>query len=189
MDCDAWTEFSNKCEQNVIAEFGSVDFYKLSQCNYVKEGCGGAGAFPAFRRLDCGGEIPKKNWDMWNAYSTGCALAEDDDLPVPPSPSPPTPVPPTPTPPDVAPGGGGKGGGGKSGSGAGTVLGVLFGVGAVVGAAVWYKRKKDGQTFAGAYRYRPQRDSDAESGQELFSGLSVNSGSFKPPVIPQTHNI
>mmetsp|Transcript_2142 Transcript_2142/g.3952 ORF Transcript_2142/g.3952 Transcript_2142/m.3952 type:complete len:739 (+) Transcript_2142:58-2274(+) len=188
VDCDAWTEFSDKCEPNVVSEFGSVDFYKLSQCEYVKEGCGGAGAFPSFRRLDCGGEIPKKNWDMWNAYSTGCALAEDDDtkpVPVPPAPYPPGP--PTPVPPDVAPGPSPskpKSGG----SAAATVFGVLFGVGAVVGAAVWYKRRRDSDAFAGAYRYRPQRDSE-EGGQELFSGLSVNSGSFKPPVVPQTHNI
>jgi len=192
IDCDAWTEFSNTCEPRLKQEFNNnVDFYKTKQCEFVENGCGGSGPFPAFRRLDCGGEIPKKNWDFWNAYSTGCALAVDP-VPTPPTPTPPSPTPPSPTPPSPTPVDPSKNGGGseeKKGSAAGPVIGILAALGFVGGGAVVYKRRKDQGALASAYRYRPQRDSSMD-GEELFSGMSVNSGSFKPPSIPpMTHNI
>jgi hypothetical protein len=149
IDCDAWREFSDKCQPNVANEFGVVDFYKMKQCEYVKEGCGGSGAFPAFRKLDCGGEIPKKNWDFWNAYSTGCALAvnnDDDAVPLPPDPNPtPTPKPdptPTPKPDPVNPNNGPGGGpGDEKGGAAGPVIGVLGALGVVVGGAFFLQKE------------------------------------------------
>lgn len=191
IDCDAWTEFSSACEPKLKQEFNNyVDFYNTKQCDFVESGCGGSGPFPAFRKLDCGGEIPKKNWDFWNSYSTGCALAVDP-VPSPPSPIPPSPTPPSPTPPSPTPSkdGGGDGEEKKKSSAAGSVVGVLAALGIVVGGAVVYKRRRDAGALASAYRYRPQRD-DSMTGEELFSGMSVNTGSFKPPSIPpMTHNI
>mmetsp|Transcript_24580 Transcript_24580/g.46191 ORF Transcript_24580/g.46191 Transcript_24580/m.46191 type:complete len:749 (+) Transcript_24580:23-2269(+) len=191
IDCDAWEEFSDVCEPKVIAKFGVVDFGKMSQCDFVENGCGNSGPFPSFRKLDCDGEIKRHNWDFWNAYSEGCALAtrEDDDMndpvvdPVVPTPTPPSPTPvdpnvvPDQTPPK------------SKGSGWGTALLVVAVAGAVIGGALFVKKRRDSSAFNAAYRYRPQRDEDA--GSELFSGLSVNSGSFKPPSVPpmSTHNI
>ena len=42
------------------------------QGTFVHDGCGGAGPFPAFRRLDCEEEIPKPSWDFYNEYSRAC---------------------------------------------------------------------------------------------------------------------
>jgi len=194
IDCDAWREFSDVCQTKVSQTFGNVDFYKRKQCDFVKEGCGGSGAFPAFRKLDCGGEIPKKNWDFWNDYSVGCALAveDDDEVPV----SPPEfedddNVKPMPKP-EPSPGKDDGGSNTKKGGAAGPVIGVLCTLGVVVGGAVMYKRRSDSNAMGSAYRYRPQRDSsDSDVGSELFSGMNmgVNAGSFKPPSVPQTHNI
>lgn len=188
IDCDAWKDFSDACERNLKAVFGNVDFYKQKQCDYVKDGCGGSGAFPAFRKLDCGGEIPKKNWDMWNAYSTGCALAvaTDDDIDVaPPDPEPPKPEPNPPSPGPEPDSGGAKKHGGSA---AGPVIGVLAALSLVVGGAVLYKRRRDGDALSSAYRYRPQRN-ESLGDSEMFAGMNVNMGSFKPPSVPQTHNI
>jgi len=190
IDCDAWAEFSTTCEVTMKQVFNNnIDFFKTKQCNFLEQGCGGAGPFPSFRRLDCGGDIPKKNWDFWNSYSTGCAIAEDHDgdKPSPPTPTPPTPTPPSPTPVDPSKSGGDDKK--EKGSAAGAVIGVLAALGFVVGGAVFYKRRRDSGALSSAYRYRPQRDSSMD-GAELFSGMSVNSGSFKPPRIPpMTHNI
>ena len=79
IDCDAWREFSDTCMINVKSEFPSVDFSKEKQCKYVLAGCGGAGPFPTFRRLDCRGQIPKDNWDFWVSFSVGCSLDGDGD--------------------------------------------------------------------------------------------------------------
>ena len=43
-----------------------------SQGTFVHDGCGGAGPFPAFRRLDCEDEIPKPSWDFYNEYARAC---------------------------------------------------------------------------------------------------------------------
>ena len=107
--------------------------------DFVKDTCGGAGPFPAFRRLDCEREVPQDSWNFYTMYDRGCL---GGNLPPAPAPSPnpqpvPVPVPtkkpdpapgpapgpapvPKPTPPAVkptpkpyVPGGGGGGGGSK----------------------------------------------------------------------------
>jgi len=72
IDCAAWEEFHTPCKKNLVAMYETVDFSKEEQCKYVEEMCGGAGPFPAFRRLDCGGEIAKSAWDFHTMYSRGC---------------------------------------------------------------------------------------------------------------------
>ncbi|KAL7545476.1 hypothetical protein ACHAWF_008825 [Thalassiosira exigua] len=72
IDCAAWEEFQPNCERNLLREFGSIDFNHPSQCSYVKHLCGGAGPFPAFRRLDCGKEVAKSVWDFHTLYQRGC---------------------------------------------------------------------------------------------------------------------
>lgn len=100
IDCDAWEEFYKPCKKNLEEEFESVNFSKKKQCDFVKEGCGGAGPFPAFRRLDCGDEIPKVAWDFHNDYAKACEGRGSDDTPTPPvDPKPTPPVGPSPTPP------------------------------------------------------------------------------------------
>jgi hypothetical protein len=50
-------------------------------------GCNGSGAFPAFRRLDCGKEISKGAWDFFNEYSKACVQGSSgggDNAPIPP---------------------------------------------------------------------------------------------------------
>lgn len=32
IDCDAWTEFQTPCKNNIVKEFGSVDFSSDDQC-------------------------------------------------------------------------------------------------------------------------------------------------------------
>ena len=72
IDCAAWEEFTTPCKQNLQQMFDTVDFDKPEQCTYVESQCGGAGPFPAFRRLDCGGEIAKSAWDFHTMYERGC---------------------------------------------------------------------------------------------------------------------
>lgn len=82
IDCDAWSEFWKPCKENLELEFGKSDFKTKDQCTYTKERqCGGAGPFPAFRRLDCGKEIAKDAWDFYNKFSDNCLK----DSPVAPS--------------------------------------------------------------------------------------------------------
>ena len=57
IDCAAWEEFYTPCKKNLIQMYDSVNFDNKEQCQYVENECGGAGPFPAFRRLDCGGEM------------------------------------------------------------------------------------------------------------------------------------
>jgi len=75
IDCAAWEEFHAPCKRNLLQKYGVVDFGDTKQCFYVNDACGGAGPFPAFRRLDCGGEIAKPAWDFHTAYSRGCGGA------------------------------------------------------------------------------------------------------------------
>jgi len=186
IDCDAWQDFSSVCRANMEREFGTIDFYKTRQCDYIESGCGGAGAFPAFRRLDCGSEITKNSWDFWGSYSTGCAVDTDDSvLPTkPPSPAPP-----------VNPSGGGDGtdtDGSKStgGSGGKVFLGIAA-AGIILGGGFFtYKKRSAGSMSSynsGGFQYQKQRDDE----MELFSGMSVNTGSFQPPVLktPNTAQI
>jgi hypothetical protein len=66
--------------------------------DYVKSNCGDAGPFPAFRKLDCGRELPKSSWDFYSLYARSC-LQGDDGIPPAPGPSTPTDPGTTPTPP------------------------------------------------------------------------------------------
>jgi len=88
IDCDAWNEFYDPCKKNLIEKFSKIDFDNQNQCDFVKDTCGGAGPFPAFRRLDCGREVPKESWDFYTMYDRGCLGGA-----LPPSPSPPRPGP------------------------------------------------------------------------------------------------
>jgi hypothetical protein len=72
IDCAAWEEFYAPCKKNLLQMYDSVNFDNHDQCSYVENMCGGAGPFPAFRRLDCGGEIAKAAWDFHTMYERGC---------------------------------------------------------------------------------------------------------------------
>lgn len=72
VDCASWEEFSTPCKEKLHAVFGSVDFSQERQCAYVSNDCGGVGAFPTFRHLDCEGEISKESWDFFKYLNTGC---------------------------------------------------------------------------------------------------------------------
>jgi hypothetical protein len=72
IDCNAWDEFQYPCQINLKAKFGSVDFTRTDQCDYIKGKCGGAGPFPSFRRLDCERDIPKPSWQVYIDYKSGC---------------------------------------------------------------------------------------------------------------------
>mmetsp|Transcript_39466 Transcript_39466/g.72297 ORF Transcript_39466/g.72297 Transcript_39466/m.72297 type:complete len:963 (+) Transcript_39466:182-3070(+) len=93
IDCAAWEEFYTPCKKNLVQMYDKVDFGSSDQCNYVKTSCGGAGPFPAFRRLDCGGEIAKPAWDFHTMYERGClgASSYSSSSNVDPTPSAPTP--------------------------------------------------------------------------------------------------
>lgn len=113
IDCDAWIEFWKPCMNNLEGEFGKSDLKMRDQCDYMKKGCGGAGAFPSFRRLDCDGEVPPEAWDFYRKYEKNCLKGDDgvppDDSPAPrpttaPGPSP-TKAPVTPSSPTKSPAG------------------------------------------------------------------------------------
>ena len=90
IDCDSWAEFWKPCRDNVQAEFGSVDLAVQGQCDYMRRGCGGAGAFPAFRRLDCAAEVVSEAWEFYGMYEKWCLKDEDGK---PPNETPVSPVP------------------------------------------------------------------------------------------------
>ncbi|KAL9191017.1 hypothetical protein ACHAXT_000723 [Thalassiosira profunda] len=87
IDCAAWEEFTKPCKENLLDRFDKVDFTNREQCGYVEKQCGGAGPFPAFRRMDCGSEIAKSSWDFYQLYAREC-LKETGEVP---TPTPPTP--------------------------------------------------------------------------------------------------
>jgi hypothetical protein len=101
IDCDSWKEFWKPCQDKMMEHFGSFDFSSKDQCEYVKSDCGGAGTFPAFRRLDCEGEISDEGWSFYKQFNTSC-LNGDDGFPPGDNPTP-KPYVPSPTP-DVQPG-------------------------------------------------------------------------------------
>jgi hypothetical protein len=72
IDCDAWNEFYMHCKSTMWEDFLTVDFTNENQCRYVERGCSGSGVFPAFRKLDCQGEIPSEAWDFYKQYSSNC---------------------------------------------------------------------------------------------------------------------
>lgn len=80
IDCAAWGEFYKPCEDNVLAQFTQLDLDSRDQCQYIKDGCGGAGPFPAFRHLNCDTEISKDAWQFYRRYEKGC-LRGDDGIP------------------------------------------------------------------------------------------------------------
>jgi hypothetical protein len=121
IDCAAWNEFYPNCKANLEATFQKVDFGTPAQCklffsewnsscrvpirtnhhfpalsgDYVKSSCGGAGPFPAFRKLDCGKELSKTVWDFYVLYDRSCLQGSNG---IPPSPAiPVTPTGPVPT--------------------------------------------------------------------------------------------
>jgi hypothetical protein len=102
IDCDSWNEFWKPCQDRMTAQFGSSDFSGKDQCEYVKNDCGGAGTFPAFRRLDCEGEIPDEAWSFYKQFSKSC-LKGADGIPPGDGPTPKPYVPPPSSPPDVNP--------------------------------------------------------------------------------------
>ena len=73
IDCDAWNEFYDPCKTNLVEKFEMIDFNNPNQCEYVSNGCGHVGPFPAFRKLDCGKtETPKQAWDFFIEYDRAC---------------------------------------------------------------------------------------------------------------------
>lgn len=107
IDCDAWDEFYSPCKKNLELEFGSVDFSRRVQCDYVHDGCGGAGPYPSFRRLDCGSELDRESWGFYNLFAVDCVEGFSPDDSYKPYPAPaPAPMPnggdvqPVPTPSD-----------------------------------------------------------------------------------------
>lgn len=95
IDCDSWKEFWKPCRDNMMIQFSASDFSSKDQCDYVKNDCGGAGTFPAFRRLDCEGEISDEAWSFYKQFSKSCLKGADG---IPPGDSPtPTPYVPSPT--------------------------------------------------------------------------------------------
>jgi hypothetical protein len=105
IDCDSWNEFWKPCKENLENEFQTSDLTDDEQCEFVKNDCGNAGPFPAFRRLDCQDEIPDEAWDFYKKFAKKCLKGSDGVAPTePPAPKPPTPKPvpddpkPSPTP-------------------------------------------------------------------------------------------
>ncbi|KAL7537471.1 hypothetical protein ACHAXR_007843 [Thalassiosira sp. AJA248-18] len=96
IDCAAWEEFYTPCKKNLIQMYDTVNFDVKDQCDYVENMCGGAGPFPAFRRLDCGGEIAKPAWDFHTMYERGCLKSSSSSGSVP-TPAITPPIPSTPT--------------------------------------------------------------------------------------------
>lgn len=74
IDCDAWTEFYDPCREELRQTFVNVNFADPNQCQFVHDGCGKAGPFPSFRRLDCQvhEEVSKEAWDFYQSYSKAC---------------------------------------------------------------------------------------------------------------------
>lgn len=82
VDCDAWFEFSKPCKSNLNFKYGDDSMRQDDACKFVRDGCG-VGAFPAFRRLDCGEEATttqsKEAWDFYQSYTKACLNDDDDD--------------------------------------------------------------------------------------------------------------
>lgn len=97
IDCDSWSEFWKPCKDNLESTFGSSEFANKDQCEYTKNDCGGAGAFPAFRRLDCEGEISDDAWNFYKKFGKKCLKGSDgiapSDIPAPPPNNNPVPAP------------------------------------------------------------------------------------------------
>jgi hypothetical protein len=172
---------------------------------YVADSCGGAGPFPAFRKLDCNREIPKPAWDFYNMYARSCVKGDSPQTPATPSPVAPPPAPtgqatanPVPVKPNDNNRNSDTGGGGspkpyvpkddKSNKPykpkkKHKFLIFLLLLGVVGGAAYWYHKRRSEFQFV---RYRRARNyGGGES--EMYTGLSMESStSFEPPSLPPT---
>ena len=84
--------FLTSCVDNVVL---SISSETSSIGEFAKKGCGGAGPFPAFRKLNCGSEIPSDAWSFYNEYASNCLSGSDGIAPVP-APTPNQPVGPSP---------------------------------------------------------------------------------------------
>lgn len=175
----------------------------------MKDTCGGAGPFPAFRKLDCNREIPKSAWDFYNLYARSCTKDASPDSPPAPAPVPPKPAPPKPAPPQPKPGPAPapdnpspatpkpyNGGGGKpyvpsddkpyqpqeKKKKKHRFLNFLFLLVVVGGVAYVYQKRRSEFQFV---RYRRARNYGGDN--EMYSGLSMESStSFEPPTLPPT---
>ena len=158
----------------------------------MRDTCGGAGTFPAFRRLDCGKEVAKSAWDFYRDFASFCL--SDDVTPATPSPTtgggsapaptitpgvPTTKATPEPTeqyvPPDD------DAGSSPEEEKLGTshfwrnmlILAIVGGVG-----YVGYKKRQDTFTFI-RYRRAPRNNG------MVYSGLDMSSSTnFEPPTLP-----
>ena len=81
IDCAAWNEFFSPCNENMKKQFINIQFENKEQCDYVTNGCGGAGTFPSFRHLDCdvNHEVTKESWDFYQSYAKNCLKQEEGD--------------------------------------------------------------------------------------------------------------
>lgn len=218
IDCDAWAEFAPKCQGNLVAEKGGADFTTSTEekCKYVHDGCGGAGPFPVFRRIDCDKEVSADAWSFYAQYSNSC-LSDQEPIPTPPGPGPtpvpPTPPAPTPTPPappapstddyitPVSPTDkkpyvppeerGKKKKKKKSADGSkpkkkSHFLRNMFWL-LVVGGGAYYYYKNYGFDFSFLQRYRRFRPLAAYDSNNMYTGLTMESStSFQPPTLPPT---
>lgn len=212
IDCDAWNDFQKPCNVNLIAKFGSVDFGKKGQCEFVQGTCGGAGPLPSFRRLDCGKELPETSWDFYNQYSKFCIAADSKGnatSPVsPPAAAPLTPKvatkPPTPyqpvkpsnikPPPDKKPSYNGDRSNNRPTYKSPdekkkshwfiyfVLIGLVCGVGYYI-----YKKQSDGFNLVRYRRMTNFRSGGSYMDDDMFSGLTLESSTnFEPPSLPPT---
>ena len=207
IDCDAWSEFYYPCQKNLVKQFKKINLDKKSrknnQCNYIKDNCGGAGTFPAFRRLDCAGEIEKEAWDFHNEYVDKCLNGDDGIPPGGPTPAPtprpsrsnddntpsngdkPTPKPYKPSDDDdaVSPSNSKESSSGKKKRKSHFwrnvfLLGLIGG-----GGYYYYKQRMDSFNF---YRYRRTRNFDYDADQSAMYSALNSSTTFQPPSLPPT---
>jgi hypothetical protein len=214
IDCDAWDEFQEPCQQMLKNKFGSIDFQQKDQCDYIKmENCGDIGPFPSFRRLDCAKEIPATSWEFYQQYKNGCLKDGSDSKPNPVTPATPAPVPsdpksntkpPTPyqpiKPSNIQPTRGG--GGGKPSNGEDKKENTKptykspddekkrshwFRNMVLLGllvGGIYYVYKR--RSEFSFVRYRRMRHHNFDDG-DLYSGLSLESSTtFEPPSLPPT---
>uniref|UniRef100_A0A7S3PDF9 LNR domain-containing protein n=1 Tax=Amphora coffeiformis TaxID=265554 RepID=A0A7S3PDF9_9STRA len=210
IDCGAWTEFYPKCKENLTRDKGTPDFTKTDHCKYVHDGCGNAGPFPVFRRLDCDKEVSNEAWTFYTSYAKSCM--GNAPAPTPPAPTPtppvPTPTPPAPAPapstddyitpvspsdkkPYVPPEERGKKKKKSSESGEPKKKSHFFRnmfLLLLVGGGAYYYHKNYGFDFSFLQRYRRFRPVSAyDQGGEMYSGLTMESStSFQPPTLPPT---
>lgn len=195
IDCPAWQEFYPRCKSNLLAAFdGRIDFKQDAQCKYLEQGCGGVGPFPAFRKLDCGNDIPYEEWNLYQQYSQGCQKSGGGGhIPAPPPISPPGPRPPPYPPvsptdqrPYVPPEERQSAKGDKEQQASHWIRNLfVFGLVGCVLMLAWERR---GEFELYNFR-RARRNYGAGAAQEnsLYNGLTLESSTtFEPPTLPPT---